>query len=205
MSAQPEIRALLFDIGQVILRVDPGRTTALLAQRAGLAPEEIFRRIKSDPRMADFQEGRLAPEQWHQHLCAEFGVTLSFEEFCEGWNRTLEPEPILDQRLFRQLTPRYRLVLLSNTDPIHVAHMERCHEFLRYFAARVLSYEVGVSKPAAAIYRRSIAATGVEPERILFVDDDARNVEGGRLAGLQAYQFRGAQALRAELHARGIL
>lgn len=202
---EPAPRALIFDIGRVIVRVDVSRALAALGASANLSAEQVWSAIASDPRMRDFQEGRLEPRQWHQHLARRFSLHLTWEEFCAAWNRALDSETILSEDLFAQLSRRHRLALLSNTDPIHVAHLETNFGFPRHFQARIYSCVAGVSKPDAAIYRRAIAEAGAAPEEILYVDDAAECVEAGRRAGMQVIHFAGPERLLGELRKRGIL
>jgi len=203
----PTPQAILFDIGRVIVRVDVRRAAEPLGVAAGMAPAEIWRAIETDPRWSDWQEGRISVQDWHEHLTRRFGVRLGFEEFCELWNRALVPETILEEKLFAELGRRFRLALLSNTDPIHVAHMQTNFGFMRHFpaAARVYSCTVGVSKPSPAIYAKGIAACGVPAEEILYVDDVAEYVEAGRRAGLKGVQFVGAGELLQELRHKGLI
>jgi len=164
------VNALLFDIGQVIIRVDPLQMATAFARRIGKEPEALLRDIEKDPALRDFQEGRLAPEQWHEHLSRRLGRRLPFQEFCTAWNQALR-EPLLDEDLFAQLRQRYRLLLLSNTDPIHGDYMDEAYGFLQYFPIHLFSHTLGASKPSDVVYERAIAAAGVKPERILYIDD----------------------------------
>ncbi len=198
-------RALVFDVGQVIVRLNVNRALATLGASANLSAEQVLSAIRSHPRMRDFQEGRLTPGQWHEELVCGLGLRLPFEQFCEAWNSALEPETILDDDLFAHLATRYRLLLLSNTDPIHIGHLEAHFSFPHQFSARLYSCSVGASKPDAAIYRRAIQEAGVAPERILYIDDNPDFVEAGRRAGMQALLFEGAEQLREVFHRRGIL
>lgn len=198
------IQALVFDIGQVILHLTPHRAASALARGMGMTPERILAAIEADPQLRDFQEGRLTPEEWHQHLTGQLDLRLDFDQFSDAWNRALG-QLILNENLFADLAAQYRLALLSNTDPIHVLHMGTRFNFFRYFPVRVFSCEVGVSKPAPAIYKHVIRALGVEPQRILYIDDVAEYVEAGRRAGLQAHRFEGTSALVGELRGRVVL
>src|SRR5262249_4939717 len=116
----------------------------------------------------------------------------------------LDPELILSEELFAGLAKHYRLVLLSNTDPIHVTYIETNFEFPRYFHGRVYSCEAGVSKPDPAIYQQALREAAVPLEAILYVDDTPACVEAGRRAGFDTLLFRGAAGLLAELGQRGI-
>jgi putative hydrolase of the HAD superfamily len=131
----------------------------------------------------------MSVQEWHEHLTRRFGVRLGFEEFCEAWNRALARETILEEKLFAELGGRYGLALLSNTDPIHVAHMEANFGFMRHFpaAARVYSCAVGARKPSPAIYAKGIAACGVPAREILYVDDVGEYIAAGR--GCRGYSL----------------
>ena len=198
-------RALIFDVGRVIVRVDVAQALALLGAAANLSAEQVWSAIASDARMRDFQEGRLEPREWHQHLARRFGLPLTYEQFCAAWNTALDSETILSEGMFAQLSRHHRLLLLSNTDPIHVAHLETNFRFPRYFHSRLYSCVAGVSKPDAAIYRQAIAEAGAAPDQILYIDDTEEYVEAGRRAGMQVIHFGGAERLLGELRQRGIL
>ena len=205
MRRGDEIEALLFDVGQVILRVNVPRAARLLADGAGKTPEQVIASIESDPQMISFQEGRLAGEEWHQHLRRSLGLRHSFEEFCRAWNSALEPEPLLGVKFFAALAPRLRLGLLSNTDPIHVKHFEAEFEVFSFFPVRLYSCSEGLRKPDRTLYERAIAALGAAPEKILYVDDVAEFVEGGRRAGLEVYHCKDPMALTGYLRGRRLL
>lgn len=202
----PAFRAILFDIGRVIVRVDVACAAAPLGQAAGLSPTEIWHAIETDPQWPDWQEGRMTPRQWHSHLSKRFGVGLEFEEFCALWNQSLRPRTILDESLFAVLGAHFRLALLSNTDPIHIAHMESSFPFMRHFppALRVYSCAVGATKPSPRIYAKGISVCGLPAAEILYVDDVAEFVEAGRRAGMQGIRFVGPTELIQELECRGL-
>src|SRR5215475_1603721 len=135
MSAQ-NIQAIVFDIGRVLVRMNISGAVKSLARDVSLSPEEIWTAIQKDPRWQDWQEGRISPQDWHLHLSRRFGSSLSFAQFTEAWNHALDPKPLQDNSLFDSLRKNYRLGLLSNTDPIHVAHLEATFDFFRFFRSR---------------------------------------------------------------------
>ncbi|MGC1185787.1 MAG: hypothetical protein WA871_00195, partial [Candidatus Acidiferrales bacterium] len=132
-------RAVIFDIGSVIVRVNVGRARSVAGGDAKHSPEQIWSAIEADPLWSDWQTGKIEPREWYRHLTQAFGTALDFSAFTDAWNRVLEPEPIIGDELFRALAPRCRLALLSNTDPLHVAYMEKNFSFMRYFPVRIYS------------------------------------------------------------------
>lgn len=182
-------RAVIFDIGRVIIRVDLSRSMGTLGKRDGLTHLEVLRELEADPRWADWQEGRMSPHDWHAHLARKFEFSYNFDEFCAVWNGVLVPGQILPDELFERLAEKCRLALLSNTDPIHVAHIEANYSFARYFSARVYSCRVGLSKPGPAIYHRALRELAALPEETLFIDDVLENAAAAQRLGIQAHHF----------------
>src|SRR5882724_3305534 len=156
-----KLRAVIFDIGRVLIRIDVARAMTGLADGLSLSPDELWRAIENDPRWPDWQEGRMTARDWHLHLSRRLGTTPSFEQFIEVWNHVLDPQPIQDNSLFEMLSKTYRLALLSNTDPIHVAFMEATYDFFRFFPARIYSCTVGASKPSPIAYFEAARGLGM--------------------------------------------
>jgi FMN phosphatase YigB (HAD superfamily) len=206
LSATPP-RAVIFDIGGVIVRVNLGGALAVVggSGRAGQTPEQMWAAIQADPLWLDWQKGKLDAHEWYRHLAQKFGTALDFAAFCDAWNRVLEPEPIIGDELFRELGTRCRLALLSNTDVIHVAYMEKNFSFMRYFPVRIYSCRVGMCKPAPEIYRRALQEVGVSAGEALYIDDIEENVQAAREIGMSALRFTGVDALDDELRRHQLL
>jgi glucose-1-phosphatase len=201
-----KFRAIIFDIGRVVVRVDVSRAVAGLAEGVTLPPADIWSAITHDPRWPDWQEGRMTPRDWHLHLSKRLGGSLSFEQFTDAWNRAIDPVPILGNGLFEKLSKRYRLALLSNTDPIHVAHLESAYEFVRHFPkpARIYSCVVGASKPDPLIYREALRATKTGAEEAIYVDDIPSYVEVARRLGMAGITFSSPGQLDSDFRALGV-
>jgi len=200
---QVPIRAVIFDIGRVLVRLDVSRAVADLSDGVSLGPDELWSAIQTDPRWGDWQEGRMSPHDWHRHITKRLGSRLNFAEFCDAWNRTLDPQPIQSDDLFLALARGKRLALLSNTDPIHVAHLEANFGFFRFFpaAARIYSCAVKASKPSPVVFQAALKAIHSKAPETVFVDDILEYVEAARALGLYGIQYRSPGQLRADLRA----
>ena len=197
-------RAVIFDIGRVIIRVDLSRSAAALGKRKGLSHLRVLQELESDARWPDWQEGRMTPRDWHAHLSKKLQFSYNFEEFCAVWNSVLDPETILPDVLFEHLATKCRLALLSNTDPIHVAHFEATFPFVRHFPARVYSCRVGSSKPSPAIFHHALREVAAMPDEAMFVDDVHENVLAAASLGINAFHFTSADELLAEFSRLGL-
>lgn len=99
-----------------------------------------------------------------------------------------------------------RLLALTNwsAEKFPIAR-ERFGSFLRHFEAIVVSGDENTRKPHRRIYEVLFERHGVAPQSAVFIDDSRANVAMGAELGLKALHFRGAEALRAELVALGLL
>jgi putative hydrolase of the HAD superfamily len=167
-----------------------------------LSPEDAWELIRADQRWHDWQEGRISPAEWHEHLMDRLKLSLSYGEFRDAWNLVLDPETILSEGLFARLSARCRLALLSNTDPIHAESLERRFSFARHFPVRIYSCNVGASKPSAAIYRAALQSLGVVAPEALYIDDIQEFVDAARQIGMDAIRFETRDLLDLELRRR---
>jgi FMN phosphatase YigB (HAD superfamily) len=207
-------KAVIFDIGRVIVQLNPERAFAKLASQSiksnvsgetpDLPHEFIWTAIQADPCWREWQEGRITPQRWYEHVTSQLSVAMSFEDFCATWNSLLEPQTILSDHFFEQLGRRCRLGLLSNTDPIHREHLENHFSFLRHFPARIYSDEVGASKPSREMYEAALLGLDVAPAEALYIDDIAEYAGAARQIGLDAIHFKNPQQLAREFIRRGL-
>jgi len=199
-----KFRAILFDIGRVLVGVDVSRVSGGLTAGPSLSPSELWFALENDPRWPDWQEGRISPRDWYLHVSQRLCVALSFEQFAEVWNRAIAPEPIQDDAFLERLAKRYRLALLSNTDPIHVAHLESTFAFFRLFPVRIYSCTVGARKPNPLIYREALRACKVPASQAVYIDDIPAYVQAARVLGISGIHFQSKEQLLGDLQSLGI-
>jgi len=197
------LRAAIFDIGRVLVRLDLARALEGLSNGTSLTPGELWSAIEKDPRWRDWQEGRISPRDWHLHLAKRLGSPLKFAQFCEAWNRTLDPVPLHPDDFFQALSKKLKLALLSNTDPIHVAQLESTYSFFKFFpaSARIYSCSVRASKPSPVIFQAALKALKTPAAQTVFIDDILEHVQAARSLGLRGIQYFDPVQLRADLNA----
>jgi glucose-1-phosphatase len=199
------IKSILFDLGNVIVPFDFHLAYARLASHCGCRPEEVPGRIRATGLIAPFERGEIEAGPFVREFSAALGLELSYDQFCEWWSGVFLPEALVPDAVLRDLGSRYRLLAVSNTNPIHFEMLEKSYPELRHFDDFVLSYRVGAAKPEAKIYREAISRAQCAAGECLFVDDLAGNVEAARGHGIDAVQFLSVAQLEGELRARGLL
>lgn len=200
----PKLRAIIFDIGRVLIRVNVALAMTGLADGVSLSPEEVWSALQKDPRWKDWQEGRMSPRDWHLHVSRRLGSKLSFEQFVAVWNRALDPTPIHEDAFLEKLSKKYRLAVLSNTDPLHVAHLEKTYGFFALFSTRIYSCSVGASKPNPIIYKQALKACRVRAPEAVYVDDVPAYAQAAAQLGIRGIVFQSPEQLQSDLRSLGI-
>lgn len=194
---------VVFDLGGVLVSVDFMRACRRLEAAGGARAVDICKTIVDGADKAGFDNGRLNPQEFAARCCASAGVSLPYAEFADIWC-----DIFAEQRevtgLLDEIGKQADLLLLSNTDPLHLEYLRSHYGFLGKFRRMVLSYEVGHAKPARQIFERALGlcATGA---RMIYFDDVAEYVAAARAFGLPAEQFVDAAKLRLDLERFGVL
>ena len=199
------IKTLIFDLGNVIVPFDFKLGYTKLASLCSYPAEEIPVRIRSTGLVQPFETGEITPEHFVRELTSTLGLRATYAEFCDLWTSVFLPDTLISEALFARFAGTHRLLLLSNTNPIHFSMIRANYPVLRHFDDYVLSYEVRSAKPDSKIYQEALARSGCRPEECFFTDDLLINVEAARQHGMDAVQFQSASQLETELRTRGLL
>jgi len=190
-------KAIIWDMGGVIMRTENQSHRIKLAERIGVDPREMAQLIFDSEESRQAQMGEIPARAFWDGAGARYG--LRHEEFMTEFFKG----DIIDQELvqsIRQLRPRYKNGLLSNA-----------FSDLRYWVTEwkidyafdhmLISAEVNLMKPDLAIYSLAAQHLGVTPQEAVFIDDVTANVEGASLAGMQGIQFTSREKTLGDLQA----
>lgn len=193
-AARPTV---IFDLGGVLVSVDFTRACKRLEAAGGAPVTAIREAIANGEDKLAFDTGRLSAQEFAARFCASVGVRLPYSEFAEIWCDVFAEKPEVTG-LLDQIATKADLVLLSNTDPLHLDYVRSHYGFLQKFGRMLLSYEVGHAKPARQIFGRAIGLCAAGT-RMIYFDDVAEFVSAARACGLPAEQFVDVAKLRHDL------
>lgn len=195
------IEVIFFDLGNVILpftHYQIAEKLSRLAQRKEFQdPQKIFSYLFDfqEGIINDFDVGKVTPPNFFQSIKRHLDLSISFEEFIPIWNDIFAEDRKVSQ-IILSLKGRWRLGLLSNTDPLHFNYILSKFPVMRVFDKWILSYEVGLKKPAIEIFQKAIAWASVKPLKILFIDDMKTHVDVAISLGMQGIHFISADQLK---------
>jgi glucose-1-phosphatase len=196
------IRVVLFDLGGVL--VDFGGVEPMRHYSGIDSEEELWARWLACPWVRTFERGGCSAESFAAGVVADWGLRLSPGEFRSGFRNWVGGPLPGAEALVREVRARRTVGCLSNTNRIHWEDRGSLW-LVDVFDHRFLSFEMGLVKPDPEVFCHVCEALNVAPEDVLFLDDNAPNVEAAHAAGMQARQTRGVDQARAALVEAAVL
>jgi glucose-1-phosphatase len=197
--------ALLFDLGRVVLDIDFSQALSCWARHSGCTPEDLAARFVRDEAYQRHELGTLDDADYFESLRTALQIGISDAALLEGWNAIFAGEMPGIAPLLARAAMRMPLYALSNTNRPHVEYFTKIYApLLRHFKEVFLSSTIGLRKPDAAAFDHVVKAIGVPPQRIVFFDDLAENIEGARAYGLTAVHVASTDDVADALRALGI-
>jgi len=195
-----QIKALLFDLGGVVIDISVDRALRRWEPKSSLSVEQMRQRLVADEPFRQHERGELPAAGYFDHLRRVFELDASDSEIAAGWNAILVGENKDSLRLVDSARRRLPCYAFTNTSPTHeevwsTAFPNVVSAFERIFT----SPQLGLRKPEHAAFDAVTREIGVEPAEILFFDDLLENVQGARAAGLQAVHVRDHEDIRQAL------
>jgi len=203
-SQEPQIDAVVFDLGGVLIDWDP---------------RYVYRSLFGDPVAMEKFLATVCTADWHRAHDLGADIRRSCEELARQhpeyrdmimtWAERGEEMAIgqFDDTVavLGDLTASgMRCYVLSNMEPEAFRIRRSRFPFMHWFEAYVISGIEGVAKPDRRIFEILLHRHGLRPQSTVFIDDQARNVNAARELGLHALAFSSAAQLRRDLEALGV-
>ena len=203
MKSSP-IQVIFFDLGNVIVPFNNYQIAEKLCRfsdnREFQDPKKIFSYLFDLEKgvINDFDKGKMSPSEFFETVKTSLGLTITYDQFVPIWTEIFTENQDISE-IIRALKPKWRLGLLSNTDPLHFQYVVSTFPIVSVLEKWILSYEVGFKKPDPRIFQKAMEWASVEPEKILFIDDTKGHVEAAVSLGMQGIHFLSADQLKKEL------
>ncbi len=137
------------------------------------------------------EDGLTIFERRIQALCSELDVSMEVVEIKHTATTILnawQKHAFLDSDchlVLEALQPHKTLGLISNFDhPPYVHALVSELGLEEFFAAVVVSGDIGIKKPDPRIFHLALQRTGLQPEEVVYVGDTEEDVVGARAAGI---------------------
>lgn len=181
------IKTLIFDFGGVFLNLDK----TVFQRRFGASKENgIAKEVLDCGR--EYEKGLVKTSEFLDGLKQAY-PNLSEKEFIELWGSMLLDFPIDRLEFLKDLkqSKKYKLILLSNTNALHVKQIEErvsfFNEFKNCFESTYFSHEINMRKPDSEIFKFVLENHQLDPRKTLFIDDTPENTKSAEKLGLQIW------------------
>jgi putative hydrolase of the HAD superfamily len=196
------LKVIIFDFGGVLINLNRQAAVDKLIALGVHDADALLNNYVQSGLFLDLESGKITAEEFRAALRSQYQLAgITDEQIDEAFLAFLLDVPESKLQMLRQLksTARnaagesVRIVMLSNTNPIHFPYCIRKHfeyggyKMNDYFHALYLSYQMKASKPDEEIFLKLLEAEQVKPCECLFLDDGPRNIETAERLGFQTH------------------
>lgn len=196
------IDAIVFDIGRVLVRLEPRPLLALLARHG--ATDRDLETLVMRVALHEHETGELPGDALLERVAALAPEPISAAAARAAWLDMFELDrPMIE--LAHALAARHRVFLLSNIGDLHWMHLAREYGLHRIGHGALPSFVAGSMKPAAQIYAEAERRFALEPARTLFIDDRHDNIAAATQRGWHGIVHEDYARTRAALERVGVV
>lgn len=183
------IKTIIFDFGDVFLTLDKSATYKHLRAQGNSELDAELNNVNTS-----YEKGLITTDEFTQHYTKRFS-NLSTKDFKNAWNSILIefPEERLEFLKKLKASHAYKLILLSNTDELHIDWVKKnisvYEEFKSCFDQFYLSHEIHFRKPNADIFKFVLRENSLDPEQTLFVDDTLEHILSAQRLGIHTWHL----------------
>ena len=188
------IQTLIFDLGGVIINLKTEQEWLEEDLLPNFQPEKL-QSLQQQQYFQQFETGNVSVPDFKQQL-KEIAVNknITEEEVVHHWNGILKEIPKHRVDVLKQLSKKYKLILLSNTNHIHMDFIR--NYMVAEFGKNILqenfhtcyySQEIGLRKPHKEIYEFVLQQQGITASESLFLDDKPENLSEPEKLGIHTF------------------
>ncbi len=200
------IKHILFDIGGVLLNIDPQAALQYWSDCTDLSvdtirfhfPHEAHDRLERGI-ISDKNFFRAMKDGLPKPNC------LKEEDFWRGWNKLIVDETKTVELIY-PLKQKYKVYLLSNTNPRHIQYeVNERFSFQKNVDRSFYSYDLGLRKPEKEIYINVLEIIGARPNECLFIDDALENIMTAQEMGFSVILYKDHEQCVSEFEKLALL
>ena len=193
-----EIKHIIFDLGNVLIKIHPNKAILTFSYKCNIPIEEIKTLFLSNFHKA-FMKGLYNPEEFFDIIMTKYQCSLSQSEYIDIWNEVIGKPKDGIEELIMVLKSKFTLSICSNIDPLHWKIVEQNIDFIHYFKYYFLSFQMKMIKPNLKVFSHILNSLSTAGEQCVFIDDIQSNVKA---AG--KYGFHGIVANNSKQIIKGL-
>jgi glucose-1-phosphatase len=201
-----QFKNIIFDLGGVILNIDYHKTVEEF-EKLGLKNfNEIYSQAQQTGLFDKFEVGEISSSFFINELLNFLPKGTSPNAVVKAWNAIILDFPIENLNFLLEIKEQKNIVLLSNTNEIHIQCFHRKLELLTgnkslhpYFKEVYFSNEIKLRKPNLNCFEFVCKENNFKLSETIFIDDSIQHIEGAKSFGLNTIHFNKEYKLLSEL------
>jgi len=195
------ITTLIFDFGGVLINLDLQQCIENFRLLGLENFEQHLNLFGQKDFFLQFEKGEIGVIEFRNEIRKLSKNKLTDEQIDKAWCSFLQDIPLEKLELLLELKKKFRLVLLSNTNPLHI-QVSAAQEFGKvgknisdFFDYCYFSYEMKMVKPNPEIFDYLLDNEHLQAHECLFLDDGPKNIEQAANMGFQTYLVKANENL----------
>lgn len=192
MDNQKNIKNVILDIGGVLVDIDEQATYDAF-DRILRKDSKVDLNWENLPEVVvGMETGTWTKELFKDTMLGHCKPHVSASQMVDAWCAMLNEFPGRRVNLVKQLSEKYNVYVLSNTNVYHVSFFEIefenrfGHNFHDLFSKVYFSNEIGCRKPNKQAFEHVLQDAGLNPAETVMVDDREDNCKGAESVGMQS-------------------
>lgn len=198
--ADGTVKNIIFDLGGVLVDIDPQKTARAFARLSDSDPVDIMELHKSQNFFVDYEKGLIDDATFRDNIRRFLGKDIPDISIDKAWGAMLLDFPLSKITLLKKTREKYRTFLLSNTNNIHRLKFEKCFKDTAragihdYFENVHYSFKMHARKPDVDIFVRVLSENNLMSGETLLIDDSLPNIQTAASLGMKTQHVQINQA-----------
>ena len=200
MKNNMKITTLIFDLGGVIINIDPSRSInefKSLSNNNNLFDGLDYKNNQASSLLNfffDFEKGLIDEVSFRNRLNKIGNFNLNKQRIENIWNKVIVSINFNLIDLILKLNNHYKVMILSNTNSIHERYYKSIclkkygFDFKVLFNKVYYSHELNLRKPEPEIYKLILRENKLDPKEIIFFDDIIENIIAAEKVGFNTFK-----------------
>jgi len=192
------IKAILFDIGGVLIENPPDKIYKKYAELRHENPETTRKKLRKI--LVPCEIGKISSKEFWSRGAKKLGLKKRI--FRKVWVEEIKnskPHKLVWKLVRRLRLKGYKTVLLTNAIPADARIPLIKKIYSKFYPYVFTSFRIGHKKPSGKIYRFVLEKLKLKPNETVFIDNLESNVEGARRVGITSLHFTSYSNLAKDL------
>ena len=189
------IKAIIFDLGGVILNINYQNTIDAFQKLGVKNPESFYSKKTQINLFNKFEIGKISIKEFLLEL-QKATYNASIKEVENAWNCMLLDLPENRVNLLTKINESYSIFLLSNTNAIHISEFKKklgeneYGKFYNLFKKVYFSHKIGLRKPHVEAFKLILDENKFPANKVLFIDDSLQHIQGAKKIGIKTHHLK---------------